>query len=246
MKHPDFTAISRKVVLTVMMGFGLSSAMAQSVYVQRSHMLGGSGGGYSSYSDNNRYTTETVREESTSATFQLHTNGLYDLALCPNVGLEFQTSLGLAFQFDYIGAWWNSPSCNRFYSNYAFQSEIRYYFSNDGTTRNPFKGLHAGAYGQMATYDFEFGGEGYQSPSLEMSWGLGLSGGYTLPISRKWSLDFTLGLGYFQSKYYVYNPNYRAGGSGYIKESTKRLKFWGPTRAEVSLVWNINKENKRK
>ena len=178
-----------------------------------------------------------------SATFQLHTNSLYDLALCPNVGLEFQTSLGLAFQFDYIGAWWNSPSRNRFYSNYAFQSEIRYYFSNDHTTIRPFRGLHAGVYGQMATYDFEFGSEGYQSPSLEMSWGLGLSGGYTLPISRKWSLDFTLGFGYFQSKYYTYDPKPYIQKS-WQKTGTKRFTFWGPTKAEVSLVWNINKSNK--
>ena len=183
---------------------------------------------------------EIYRMESSPITVQLHTNGLYDLALCPNLGVELQTDLGMAFQLDYVGAWWNSPSRNRYFSNYAFQTEIRYYFDHADDSRS-FRGWHAGAYGQMATYDFEFGGTGYQSPLLDMSFGVGASVGYSLPISRRWSLDFTLGLGYFQSKYYVYDPNTLGN---YIKKNTKILKFWGPTRAEVSFVWSLNKDNK--
>lgn len=179
-------------------------------------------------------------DNSHSATFLLRTNGLYDLALSPNVGIEFQTDLGLAFQFDYVGAWWNSPSKNRFFSNYGFQTEIRYYFKHKNTA-NPFRGLHAGVYGQMATFDFEFGGEGVQCPNLDDAWGLGLSGGYTLPISRRWAIDFVLGLGYFTAKYKTYDPTYNGG---YQATGTKRLKFFGPTKLEVSFVWSLNKDNK--
>lgn len=181
-------------------------------------------------------------DNSHAATFLLRTNGLYDLALCPNIGLEFQTSLGLAFQFDYVGAWWNSPSKNRFFSNYGFQTEIRYYFKHKNTA-NPFRGLHAGVYGQMATFDFEFGGEGVQCPNLDDAWGLGLSGGYTLPISRRWAIDFVLGLGYFTAKYKTYDPS--INGNGHFPQTgTKRLKFFGPTKLEVSFVWSLNKDNK--
>ncbi len=180
--------------------------------------------------------------ESSPATVQLRSNGLYDLALCPNVGIEIQTDFGLAFQLDYIGAWWNSPSRNRYFSNYGFQSEIRYYFTHDDYSV-PFTGIHAGVYGQMATFDFEFGGEGYQCPNLDDAWGLGVSGGYTLPISRRWALDFTLGVGFFTAKYTPYDPTVNGG---YVATGLKRFKWWGPTKAEVTLVWSLNKDFKRK
>ena len=125
---------------------------------------------------------EIYRVESAPAAVQLRSNGLYDLALCPNIGIEIQTDLGLAWQLDYIGAWWNSPSRNRFFSNYAFQTEIRYYLASPKMTF-PYTGHHVGLYGQMITYDFEFGGTGYQSRDLDYTFGIGASYGYSFPLS---------------------------------------------------------------
>jgi len=183
---------------------------------------------------------EIYRAEESSLAVQLRTNGLYDLALCPNVGLELQTDLGLAFQLDYVGAWWNSQKNNRYFSNYGLQTELRYYFASPKMDF-PYTGHHAGVYFLMATYDFEFGGTGYQCKDLDKSIGFGISYGYSKPISRRLSLDFTLGIGYFTSKYTVYEPStswYRA--TGY-----KKLTWFGPTKAEVTLVWNLNKNNNR-
>mgnify|MGYP002623426071 CR=1 FL=1 len=181
---------------------------------------------------------EIYRAEKSSASVQLRTNGLYDLALCPNVGIEFQTDLGLAFQLDYIGAWWNSPSRNRFFSNYAFQTEIRYYLASPKMAF-PYTGHHVGFYGQMATYDFEFGGKGYQSRDLDYTFGIGVSWGYTIPLNRHWCLDLTAGLGYFQSRYDTYHPD----GDRYPKDETRRLKIFCPTKLEATFVWNINTKN---
>lgn len=243
-----FSVIPIKASLAVMMLLVTGSTLAQdnSVYVPRNSVTRI----YSNQSDKayqrnynfNAASVESIRTESASPTFLLHTNSLYDLALCPNIGLEFQTSLGLAFQFDYVGAWWNSPSRNRFYSNYGFQSEIRYYFKHEDCNA-PFRGLHAGIYGQMATFDFEFGNTGYQCPNLDDAWGLGIAGGYTMPISRRWVLDFTLGIGYFTAKYTPYDPT---AYGGYVATGLKRLKWFGPTRAEVTFQWSLNKDNKRK
>lgn len=240
MKYPRSNFVFRVLLMMTWLQMSASEVMAQSsVYIQRNQ----TSRLYSqSYTQNNFYGVDKIHEESPSATFQLRTNGLYDLALCPNIGLEFQTSLGLAFQLDYVGAWWNSPSKNRFFSNYGFQSEIRYYFKKDNPAI-PFRGLHVGVYGQMVTYDFEFGGEGYQCPALDDSFGLGISCGYSMPISKKWNIDFTLGLGYFQSKYSVYEPN--VNNTKWIETNKKRLKFWGPTKAEVTFVYNLNKRNKK-
>lgn len=185
---------------------------------------------------------EIYRVESAPAAVQLRSNGLYDLALCPNIGIEIQTDLGLAWQLDYIGAWWNSPSRNRFFSNYAFQTEIRYYLASPKMTF-PYTGHHVGLYGQMITYDFEFGGTGYQSRDLDYTFGIGASYGYSFPLSKRWSLDLTIGLGYFQSRYDEYDPRDIYGEKHFVRRETHRLKFWGPTKLEATFVWNINSKN---
>ena len=185
---------------------------------------------------------EIYRVESAPAAVQLRTNGLYDLALCPNIGIEIQTDLGLAWQLDYIGAWWNSPSRNRFFSNYAFQTEIRYYLASPKMTF-PYTGHHVGLYGQMITYDFEFGGTGYQSRDLDYTFGIGASYGYSFPLNKRWSLDLTIGLGYFQSRYDEYDPRDVYDGKKFFKNETRRLTFWGPTKLEATFVWNINSFN---
>jgi hypothetical protein len=181
---------------------------------------------------------EIYREETNPATVQLRTNGLYDILLCPNIGLEIQTDLGIAFQLDYIGAWWNSDQSHRYFSDYGFQTEMRYYLSSR-KQEMPYTGWHGGLYGYLMTYDFEFGGKGYQCADLSRTFSVGISGGYTLPISRKLSLDFTVGIGYFQSRYTEYEP----AASWYVATGYKKFSFFGPTKLEASLVWNINKVN---
>lgn len=181
---------------------------------------------------------EIYNLETTPASVQLRTNGLYDLAFCPNIGLEIQTDLGIAFQVDYIGSWLSKNSKHRYWQNYAFQAEIRYYLSN-ATSDMPYLGHHIGVYGQLATYDFEFGGTGYQCNSLDKSWGVGIAYGYRIPLSRHFSMDFTLGLGYFNTRYTQYVPN----NDWYKVTRWGKMTWYGPTKLEVSFVWNINNKN---
>jgi hypothetical protein len=177
--------------------------------------------------------------EGNVASVQVKTNTLYDAALCPNIGTEIQTDLGIAWQIDYIGAWWNSDAKHRYWSNYALQTEIRYYF-NHTSMDAPFSRHHLGLYAQLATYDFEFGGTGYMCRDLDKSFGFGTSYGYSLPVGERWNLDFTFGIGYFESKYEVYEPYI----NDYRRTDRRRLTFFGPTKLEVSLVWNLNKQNR--
>ena len=183
---------------------------------------------------------EIYRMESEPAAAQLRTNGLFDLALCPNIGFEIQTDIGIGFQLDYTGAWWNSHARNRYYSNYGLQTELRYYFGHKGQ-QMPYTKHHAGAYFQMLTYDFEFGGKGYQSRDLDMTVGFGLSYGYVIPLNKHFSFDMTVGIGYFSSKYYLYEPY----GDWYRATNYKRMRFFGPTKLEATLVWNLNKRNNK-
>ena len=172
-------------------------------------------------------------------TVQLHTNTLYWLAMTPNIGIELQTDNGIAWQLDYMGAWWNSHKSNHYYSNYGFQTEVRYYL-DDAAMDAPFTGHHLGLYGQMMTYDFEFGGTGYQCANLTKTWGIGMAYGYVWPLTRRLSLDVTIGIGYLSSRYTKYVPTdswYR------VVSNDNKWTWFGPTRLEATLVYNINMFN---
>ncbi len=183
---------------------------------------------------------EAQNQDKIPATVQLRTNTVYDLALCPNIGIEIQMNNGFAWQVDYVGAWWNNDTRHKYYSNYGLQAEMRYYIGSIKTC-HPYSGHHIGIYGQTVTYDFEFGGTGWQSPHFNDSYGAGVSYGFTLPVSKKFFFDFTAGIGFFKSKYAVYEPK-RTGG--YLKTDYRRLNYFGPTKIEATIVWNITDNNK--
>ena len=182
--------------------------------------------------------TDTTAKTITAV--QLYSNALYDLALCPNIGVEVQTAHGIAWQLDYIGAWWNSHSHNRYFSNYGFQTEARYYPQH--STGQPYCGRHFGIYLHTLTYDFEFGGTGYQSKDFFKTMGAGISYGYRKALTERLAIDFTVGIGVFSSKYLEYKP----AGDWYAATRYSRLTWVGPTKLEVSLVWNIKGRNRIK
>ncbi len=63
----------------------------------------------------------------------------------------------------------------------------------------------------------------------------GVEYGYSLPIARRLNLDFTLGIGYMGGEYLKYVPQ----DGKYLWQSTHKLHWFGPTKAEISLVWLI-------
>ena len=63
--------------------------------------------------------------------------------------------------------------------------------------------------------------------------------GYTWPIGRRWSLDFTLSVGYIDGKYKKYHPE----DDRYIWDADYHRRYFGPTKAEVALVWDIGRDS---
>ena len=100
-------------------------------------------------------------------------------------------------------------------------------------------------YGQLLTYDFEFGGKGQIAgvPGGDLwdkaNWAAGVEYGYSLPIARRLNIDFTIGLGYMGGTYYEYTPI----DNCYVWQATKQRHWWGPTKLEVSLVWLLGHGN---
>lgn len=182
----------------------------------------------------------STKKERQRITALLKTNMLYDVATIPNIGLEVaigqQWSVGANWQY----AWWSNDAKHRFWRVYGGDAECRYWFSPQYKKRSTMCGHHVGLYGQMLTYDIEWGGRGYLGD--RWSWGAGLSYGYSLPIGRQFNIDFTLGVGYLSGDYMKYQPE----DNCYVWESTRKRKWFGPTKAEVSLVWYIGGRNELK
>ncbi len=109
--------------------------------------------------------------------------------------------------------------------------------SSTGTTNlaAPLTGWHIGAYAQMLTYDFEWGGTGYLGE--KWSYAAGIAVGYSKNIAKNLNLDFTLGVGYLTGEYKEYEPI----DNCYVWQATKNRHWVGPTKAEVSLVWLLGR-----
>ena len=164
----------------------------------------------------------------------LKTNLLYDLALVPNVAVEYAATDKFSVSVDWMYAWWSRDDKHDYWRVYGGDVELRYWLGDKQGRR--FAGHHVGAYGGMLTYDVEWGGTGYMGE--KWSYLLGLSYGYALPLSRRLRLDFEIGLGYMGGEYYEYEPE----GDKYFWQQTKKRKWFGPTRAEISLIWLLGQK----
>ena len=175
----------------------------------------------------------------------LSTNMRYDALLVPNSGAEFHFGRDWSVTADWMYGWWSSNRRHRYWRIYGGEVAARRWFGA-AAMRKPLTGHHAGVYLQAITYDFEFGGKGQMAGkpggSLwdKCSFGIGLEYGYSLPISTRLNLDFTIGVGYFGGTYYEYRPL----DGKYVWQSTHRRHWFGPTRAMVSLVWLLGHGNR--
>ncbi len=174
----------------------------------------------------------------------LKTNLVYDALLVPNIGVEFALGKGWTLGGNWMYGWWKNDKRYRYWRVYGGEVDLRKYFGQRAADK-PLTGHHIGVYGQLLTYDFEFGGRGYMGgrPGGTL-WdkahcGVGFEYGYSLPVARRLNLDFSLGLGYLGGTCYEYIPV----DACYVWERT-RIRHWvGPTKAEISLVWLLGRGN---
>lgn len=174
----------------------------------------------------------------------LKTNMLYDLAAVPNLGAEFYLGHNFSAVANWMYAWWHTDRRHRYWRVYGGDIALRWWFGSAARSK-PLTGHHIGVYAGLLTYDFEWGGRGYMggSPGGTL-WDrcnhmFGVEYGYSLPIARRLNIDFSLGLGYLGGEYSEYTPI----DDCYVWQTTKRRRFFGPTKAEISLMWLIGNKN---
>lgn len=144
--------------------------------------------------------------------------------LTPDLGLEWHISDRWSLG---VGGSWTSWSWNdkqRRYALWEVTPEVRYYI---GKERRGYLGVmfKAGA------FNYKFSETGRQGDLL----GGGLTGGYILPIGKRLSLDFSLGLGYLNAdceKYMVID-------GVRVRQGSETKEWWGPVNAGITLKWNL-------
>lgn len=163
----------------------------------------------------------------------LRTNLLFDAAVIPNVGVEWGMGSRWSMLANGMYIWLKNDSRHRYWRWAVADVELRRWLvPRNMPLVSRRLGIHVGPYAAVYRYDLEFGGDGQRS---DFNWGVGCAVGYQYPIGRRWSLDFTLSIGYIDGKYKKYSP----GEEGYMWEADYRRRYFGPTKAEVALVWDL-------
>lgn len=173
-----------------------------------------------------------VVSQSETYRFALRTNLLYDAMLLPTLGVEWRVNRDWGVKLDGSLSWWGSNS-DKVQKIWLLNPEVRWYLLRD---RRFYVGA-SGSYGEYNIYKYPVGSlfskdTGYQGTL----WSAGVTVGYQLCLSRHFSVDFNLGLGYTRSKYDSFGMT---DGVRVSKERDKSKNFFGPTQAGISLVWTL-------
>lgn len=165
-----------------------------------------------------------------SPKFALKTNLLYLAALCLNIEGELYFAERWSVNLDYQYAWWSNKTQHKYYRLAAVSPELRYWFASKGNFRGHFAGVYIGAglYEFMAKPSSGIQGEFFIAGGVTYGW--------ACPVSRWMNMEFSIGIGYMMSEYRAYYHDVDC----YVYTSTQRLKYFGPTKAKVSLVFPLH------
>lgn len=168
----------------------------------------------------------------------LKTNMLYDAALIPDIGVELPLGRRFSVAADWMYTWLRNTRRNRHWRIYGGDLAVRWW---PGAGARTLTGHHFGLYGTVLVYQVAFGGRGYISgiPGEDLDgspwWGGGVEYGYSLRVHRRLNIDLSLGVGYAGGE----QREYRMVDDCYVWQASRRRQWFGPTKAEVSLVWLI-------
>ena len=178
----------------------------------------------------------------------IKTNILLDALAVATVGVEVPVAHNWSVSANWMYGWLSNNHTHDYWRLYGGEVEGRYWLGGakaaDG--HRALTGHHVGLYAQMITYDFELGRRGYMGGRPKgtlwdkATYGVGLSYGYARRISRRLNIDVGLGVGYLTGDYQRYHPDQGC----YVYDDTKRLHFFGPTHAEVQIVWLLGHTRK--
>ena len=168
-------------------------------------------------------------------------NALEAAALIANIGMEFRLTPYLSF--DVMGHYSPYDYFNdaRKIRVFAIQPELRYWFG-ESLVKGHFIGVHVPVAGFNIQLNDKYR---YQDPNRAL-WGVGVSYGYAMPLGKKqkWGVEFTIGVGYMNLVYDVYEGVHNGK---YLR--TESQHYFGPTRLGIDFSYRFdmkkNKNNKQ-
>ena len=188
-------------------------------------------------------TVEAVGGPVSEFSFAVKTNLLADLVTAVNLGVEVPLGEDFSVNAHFTFPWWTAgPYGNK----YALQmldaeGELRWWFAK-GEER--FEGHYVALQGSGGKFDLQWGRDigCYQC----YNWGVGLSYGYAMKLSKHLNMEFALTLGYLAIDYQHYVPS--PDWSVLLRDNAKAgtLHYFGPTSLKVSLVYPFHIQYKRR
>jgi hypothetical protein len=187
-----------------------------------------------------------VAGEDVKTILALKSNLLYDLVSWVNYSIEVPFG-GDRFSALYYHQfpWWrwgesNNKYCVRFL---GIGGEARWWFKPEPRAatvnlrkRDRLVGHFVGLYGESGKYDFERKRDiCYQGEY----WSVGLSYGYSMPISKRMNLELSVSGGYASIAHRGYNPSPDYSILWRDHDKIGRWHYWGLTKAQVTLVMPI-------
>lgn len=158
-------------------------------------------------------------------TFALRANLLRWATLTPDLGIEWRISRHVGILVN--GSWtsWSWSDKDRRYALWKVSPEVRYYIGKENRG-------YFGAMYHIGEFNYKLGKTGKQGDYQ----GGGITGGYTLPLNRRLSLDFHAGIGYTRAEY----DKYRVTDGVRVRGENQTKNYWGINQFGVTLVWSVN------
>ena len=183
-----------------------------------------------------------MEEEDTKTILALKTNLLYDAVSWLNFSVEVPIGDKFSALYYHQFPWWtwgkaDNEYCMRFLS---IGAEGRYWIkpmpreaTENRIKRDRLMGHFVGIYAESGKWDFERKRDiCYQGEH----WSAGLSYGYAMPIGKRLNLELSLSVGYASIAYRGYTPSENYEILWRDPEKVGRWHYFGPTKAQVSLV----------
>ena len=169
--------------------------------------------------------------------WSLKTNLFYDATSTMNLG--FETKLAPKWTLDVSGNWnpWTFSE-NKKWKQLSLQPEARYWFCE--AFNGHFLGAHLlGGIYNMGNWDTDFKFLGTDFGKLQdyryEGWmlGVGVAYGYQWLLSKHWSMEAEIGIGYVYSQ----ADKYDCATCGETYEKDKPHHYFGPTKLALNLIY---------
>lgn len=182
--------------------------------------------------------------------FAIKTNLLFDAVTALNVALEVPIGKRFSVVADYLFPWWNGGVNGNEWalqiSHLGFETKLwiipTYSIGNKSAEckfdRTALTGLFVGLYCFSNMYDVQWRTKGcYQG---EM-WSAGVAVGYAWPVGNHFNLEAQVNVGYVSTDYKHYYPGTEYEALYGDRSRIGKVSGVLPTKAALSLVWNINR-----